>query len=96
MPLPLTSRYEKSFYHNNRRCRIVWGYDATIVEIYIKREDNDKVVFNITTEETIVPHPHFPHITGRWRLEELHDVFSALSEHIPAEHIEAVRVGRPF
>ena len=95
-PILATSRYERSFYHNNKPCSIVWGFNKMFNGAYIKRVENYDTIFHISTFGTIVPHPNFPNIIGEWSSRELAAVFDALWEWIPLDHRDAVRRNIPF
>jgi hypothetical protein len=94
---PKPSRYAESFWHNNKYCSILWGYNEDVFGgAYIKRSEGSAITFFICRNSTIVPHPHISHITGEWRSRELADVFDAFHELIPLEHRDAVRRDVPF
>ena len=94
----VSSKYEKRFHTRSSHSAqiLTWGYDALLAEYFVNLIRDGEFVFRISSRETAVPHPNFPHIKGGWRITELADVFLAFHDHIPEEHYTALIQNKAF
>jgi hypothetical protein len=81
----------------------VWGYDRPLQEYFLQahnlkeplRDDDDGVLFSISSYNTLKPHPSTPR-KMRYSNGEILELMEDLGDVVPEEHRYAIAMDIPF
>lgn len=100
------SRYQKTSTLNGKAVQFAWGYDSPLQEYFFQcfkedySDDENEVIFSISSVFTLDPHPDFPN-KERWSNGELIELMERYKDEsgeciIPEKHLQAIALDLPF
>lgn len=88
------SRYTKTI--DEGKVVLAWGYDSPMSEYFFQainteaEEDEDDIIFSISSYHTLKPHPDYPN-RMKWSNSEILELMETkYKNHIPAVHRAAL------